>query len=113
MTARTCSVGDCAKPMFARGMCHRHYDRVRLTGSTDPRPCGFCGGAMKQGDSTTFHSRCEPSLCFCEQPVLGGDFGTCKRCARPIFDVIRGSGARGAARLAVNCETTNPMREAS
>lgn len=27
-----CTVGDCGKPINARGLCHMHYRRVRITG---------------------------------------------------------------------------------
>jgi hypothetical protein len=101
VTARTCSVDGCTKPVFAREMCGTHYNRVRPNGSPAPRPCGFCGGPMPRGRDTSFHRECEPTLCFCEQPIPGGDLGTCKRCARPTLESLTSSTDR-ARTMATN-----------
>lgn len=34
----SCSVSDCGGPLFAGGMCSRHYNRKRTTGTTDDGP---------------------------------------------------------------------------
>lgn len=37
-TPNTCSIGGCSAPVRAKGMCPKHYDRVRRNGAPDPKP---------------------------------------------------------------------------
>lgn len=37
MTKRTCSVPDCTNPSESRGLCNKHYIRLRTKGTTEPR----------------------------------------------------------------------------
>lgn len=37
MTDRICSVDDCDRPCIAKGLCERHYRRMKNTGTTEPR----------------------------------------------------------------------------
>lgn len=34
----TCKVDGCDKVVTARGLCHNHYERLRVRGTTDPAP---------------------------------------------------------------------------
>lgn len=38
MGQRICSIDGCGMPVQARGWCHKHYQRWRTTGTTDPAP---------------------------------------------------------------------------
>lgn len=38
MAERTCTIGDCNRPLNCRGMCEMHYARLRRTGTTDDPP---------------------------------------------------------------------------
>jgi hypothetical protein len=37
MDQRTCTIGDCEKPLVAKGLCRTHYQRQWKTGSTSAR----------------------------------------------------------------------------
>lgn len=34
----TCKLDECGKPVHCKGLCPMHYQRQRLTGTTNPRP---------------------------------------------------------------------------
>jgi HNH endonuclease len=38
MTDRTCSVDGCGRPVYGHGLCSKHYQRKRRTGTTDDPP---------------------------------------------------------------------------
>lgn len=46
-----CSVSDCDNHVWAKGLCSKHYQRLRLTGSTElkekPKGCSKCGKPIK------------------------------------------------------------------
>ena len=53
MNQRTCTIGDCARPLIARGMCARHYQRMRDAGRLHefkplPRPREAVGVRFKR-----------------------------------------------------------------
>ena len=56
MPHRTCSVDDCARLHFAKGMCKPHYYRERRRAGLDrskvlsPEPCKRCGGPFDRYD---------------------------------------------------------------
>jgi hypothetical protein len=41
--------GDCHEPVYARGLCRLHYQRVHVLGHTDPGPAGLLKAASGQG----------------------------------------------------------------
>jgi hypothetical protein len=47
MTDKTCSVDDCEKKLYAKGLCNMHYNRQKRTGSVEGRKvqsnCDFPG----------------------------------------------------------------------
>lgn len=64
-----CSVEGCDRPSRARGLCHLHYQRWNLHGSTDARPKGRRPRPLVPDDPrhgagtnayTNYGCRCEP-----------------------------------------------------
>ncbi|WP_432021090.1 endonuclease VII domain-containing protein [Streptomyces sp. 1222.5] len=42
MAKRTCDVPECGRPHLAKGLCGKHYQRLRSTGSTEQMPQRLC-----------------------------------------------------------------------
>lgn len=42
MAQRICSLEDCDNAHFGKGLCSKHYTRLRRWGTTDPKPPGTC-----------------------------------------------------------------------
>ncbi len=57
----TCSVEGCGEKHYARTYCKSHYDRVRRTGSVDPRPVTgpYVAIAVKDDSTSEYHSEWE------------------------------------------------------
>jgi hypothetical protein len=43
--------GDCPEPVYARGLCRLHYQRVHVLGHADPGPVGLLKAAAGEGGS--------------------------------------------------------------
>jgi hypothetical protein len=44
-----CAVDDCPRPVYAKGHCTMHYNRVNVLGHADPGPAGLLKAARGQG----------------------------------------------------------------
>jgi len=42
-----CTVDGCEAGAWAKGLCTKHYQRLRSTGRVDQPPCAACGGDIK------------------------------------------------------------------